>query len=130
MAITLSSTKIPINLIGDSAFPLMPISMKPYPNTDQLTEAEKFLNYRLAVARRDTDNAFGRLKGHFRLLQQMDSRLEITSDIIPCCAILHNFCEIMGDYFNPTWFYRSKSKDAHTSVIGANNSTKKILEKV
>ena len=57
-------------LIGDAAYPFLTWLMKAFRETPQTTAEAKHFNYRLSRARMVVENAFGRLKGRFRLLRK------------------------------------------------------------
>ena len=46
------------------------------------------------------EQAFGILKGRFRiLLKRMDIGLEYTVKTIIICCVLHNICQLRGDFY-------------------------------
>ena len=91
---------MPLLVLGDPAYPLLPWLMKGFPDNGNLNDEQKRFNYRLSRARMVVENAFGRLKGRWRiLLKRIDSKLENVQDIIVTCCILHNLCEEWGEDF-------------------------------
>lgn len=58
----ISGVEVPLYIIGDSAFKLSPLLMKPYAYRREQTAAEKRFNYILSKSRRVVENAFGHLK--------------------------------------------------------------------
>ena len=65
-------------LLSDSAYPMTLWQVKPFSFTLNLTEREKLFNKHLSLARVIVEQAFGVLKGRFRiLLKRMDIGLEI-----------------------------------------------------
>uniref|UniRef100_A0A8C3HBD3 DDE Tnp4 domain-containing protein n=1 Tax=Chrysemys picta bellii TaxID=8478 RepID=A0A8C3HBD3_CHRPI len=59
--ITVGDVEMPIVILGDPAYPLMPWLMKPY--TGSLDRSQELFNYRLRKCRMVVECAFGRLKG-------------------------------------------------------------------
>ena len=83
------------HLIGDSAFELHEHLLVPYaqPRTRDLTRTEKNFNTRLSRARACIENAFGFLKGRFRILKyQVNGDLDKAAKIMMACCVLHNIC--------------------------------------
>lgn len=102
--IRLNGTKIPLFLVGDSAYPICTWLMKPFPFSANLTPAQRSYNYHLSSARIVTENAFGRLKARWRrLYKRNDMNIEKVPCIITACCILHNICEVHKDSFNEHW---------------------------
>ncbi|XP_053892137.1 uncharacterized protein LOC128841270 [Malaclemys terrapin pileata] len=58
--ITVGDVEMPIVILGDPAYPLMPWLMKPY--TGSLASSQDLFNYRLSKCRMVVECAFGRLK--------------------------------------------------------------------
>ncbi|CAM5150989.1 unnamed protein product [Natator depressus] len=58
--ITVGDVEMPIVILGDPAYPLMPWLMKPY--TGSLDSSQELFNYRLSKCRMVVECAFGRLK--------------------------------------------------------------------
>ena len=100
----IAGVDVPLLILGDAAYPLLSWLMTPYRDSGRLTAAQKRYNYRQSRARMVVENAFGRLKGRWRvLLKRLDNRLDAVPHIIMTCATLHNICETFGDHFHEIW---------------------------
>lgn len=100
-SVLLDGVRVPVVLIGDSAFRLSDSMMKPYPFKINASNKEKNFNYSLSKCRRVVENAFGHLKARFRRLGKgLDNNIENVNVIIKCCCILHNFLNIQNEVIN------------------------------
>ena len=100
----INNVDVPVMILGDAAYPMLPWIMKPYPGTGTLSRKQRHFNYRLSRARMVVECAFGRLKGRWRcLLKRNDCELIFVSTIVNACCILHNLCEVHGDGFVEEW---------------------------
>ena len=83
-------------LVGDSANPLSPWLMKPYPDGTRDRDEIKF-NKELPSARVKGECAFGLLKSRWRVLQKrFDSSIAFAVKNAIACAVLHNLCIPLG----------------------------------
>jgi hypothetical protein len=95
---------VPLVIIGDPAYPLLPWLMKPFGHRGQLNRAQQRFNYRLSRARMTIENTFGRLKGRWRcLLKKNEFTLDKIHTVVLACCILHNVCEIHKEPFHNRW---------------------------
>ena len=84
--------KIGPYLIGDSAYPIAPWLLKPFPEGTR-NPTEFAFNKQLSSARVKVECAFGALKSRWRILQKrLDCDVEFSAKISVACAVLHNFC--------------------------------------
>ena len=84
-------------LVEDSAYPLGPWLLKPFPEATR-NPREIAFNKELSSARVKVECAFGILKSRWRILQKrLDSEIEFSSKITIAYAVLHNFCINAGD---------------------------------
>ncbi|XP_011405215.1 PREDICTED: protein ALP1-like [Amphimedon queenslandica] len=84
---------IPIFIIGDPAYPLMPYIMKEYAGGG-MKRQEQYFDFRLCSTRNVTECAFGRLKARFACLKHtMDKNMDDLPFITYACFVVHNYCE-------------------------------------
>ena len=94
---------VPICILGDPAYPLLPFIMNEFANGDRTPE-EKFFGYRLSLARMVIECTFGRLKARFGCLKKgMDINIDDLPYVIHSCFALHNFCEINNEVINTNY---------------------------
>ena len=99
--LTPDSEPVPVCILGDPAYPLLPYLMKEFPASGN-TVQEQFFGYKLSSARMTIECSFGRLKGRFGALRrEMDINVQDLWKVIHTCFILHNFCEINNDTVAP-----------------------------
>lgn len=59
---------IPLVILGDPAYLLLPWLMKAFPDNGRLSQEQKAFNHRLSHARVVIEHAYGRLKGRWRFV--------------------------------------------------------------
>ena len=81
--------KSPYVIVGEWAFPLTEHLQRPYCQRN-MEEREMVFNYRLSLARRVSENAFGVMSNRFRCLL---GNMQLDPDVacILACCVLHNF---------------------------------------
>ena len=92
-------------LVGDAAFPLSPTLMKCFDDRHgPLQPHERTFNFRLIRTRRVVEQAFGRLKARFRILEHSNiNRPRFAADVALVCCGLHNFCEGFRSQAGEAW---------------------------
>ncbi|XP_035676202.1 protein ANTAGONIST OF LIKE HETEROCHROMATIN PROTEIN 1-like [Branchiostoma floridae] len=102
----IDGVQVPVMLLGDPAYPLLPWLMKGYADNGRLDRAKTHFNFRLSSARMTVECAFGRLKGRWRCLaKRLDVDVGRVPQIVGVCCTLHNICEIHGEGFDMEWFF-------------------------
>lgn len=106
-------------ILGDSAFPFRPYLMKGFSGEPAEGTREHAFNYCIVCGRRVIENAFGRLKGCFRVLKAAKlNDPEWMTEITQACCALHNMCERRKSTYHDQWFSMSdedKYKDGNLS---------------
>ena len=81
---------LPYYFVGDEAFPLSEIMMRPYPG--KLEEPEKMFNYRLLQARRVIENVFGLLRTRWRIFSRpIKASVKSVENFAFAAIALHNY---------------------------------------
>nr|XP_048685785.1 uncharacterized protein LOC125626624 [Caretta caretta]XP_048685786.1 uncharacterized protein LOC125626624 [Caretta caretta] len=100
--ITVGDVEMPIVILGDPAYPLMPWLMKLYAGTPDSSK-EQF-NYRLSKCTMVVECALGHLKARWRsLLTRLDLSTTNIPIVIAACCVLHDICESKGETFMAGW---------------------------
>lgn len=95
--VNISGNEIGPYPVGDSAYPLSPWLMKPYPEGTRDRDEINF-NKELSSSRVKVECAFGLLKSRWRILQKrFDSSIDFAIKNAIACAVLHNLCIRLGD---------------------------------
>ncbi|CAM5160712.1 unnamed protein product [Eretmochelys imbricata] len=109
--ITVGEVEMPIVILEDPAYPLMPWLMKPY--TRHVDSSKERFNNRLSKGRMTVECAFDHLKACWRCLY---GKMDLANDNIPmliaACCTLHNICERNGESFTQGWTAEAQRLEA------------------
>ncbi|XP_067619899.1 uncharacterized protein [Eurosta solidaginis] len=105
----------PYFFVGDSAFPLKPNLMRPYPGRN-LSPAKRNYNKRLSFVRVHIENTFGILANRWRVLHTtIHAAPENVDKIVLATIVLHNYLMLdsSSGYFDPN---RASNKPLSTRM--------------
>lgn len=91
------------HLAGDSAYnPPLTWIMPAYkrPKNGHLPPSRRRFNTKLSKGRVKIENAFGFVKGRWRCLLNLLTRIPRAVQIVYVCTVLHNFCLLEGDFLD------------------------------
>ena len=99
-------------IVADSAFPLLPNMLKCYEPPPAHDTPEFFFNSLVIRARRVVENAFGRLKGRWRLLLKATNLRDpdFLADCTVLSCLLHNYCQHNNQTFDEELFIHPSSR--------------------
>ena len=124
---TIGGIEVPLLILGDPAYPLLPWLMKPYSDTGRLSRKQIDFNHRLSRARMVVENSFGRLKGRWRsLLKRNDTNVVFMPTYVTACCVLHNVCEVHRDGFNEEWLVDEQNINITDQSSGIVQSTSTV----
>ena len=90
-------------ILGDSAYPRFPWLLVPYAGTN-LSPNKSHFNVAHSSTRIITEDAYGQLKGRFRLIsKQVDIATCKVDQIVVACCTLHNVCINEKEAFLDEW---------------------------
>ena len=116
----IGGVSVPVVILGDPSYPLLPWLMKPYPGAG-LSVKEKKFNSRLSRARVVVECAFGRLKGRWcSLLKRNDIKIDFMTTFVTACYILHNICEVHHVSFDDQRLDEEVQESCTTSSTASN----------
>lgn len=93
-----SPENVPFVIVGDEAFGLSTVVMRPYGGT-YLSVKKKIFNYRLSRARRYIECTFGILSNKWRIFHRpLNVDIDLAEMIIKVCCLLHNFVRDRDGY--------------------------------
>ena len=129
---SIGGVDVPLQVLGDPAYPLLPWLMKAYPETGNLSRQQRHFNYRQSRARMVVENVFGRLKGRWRcLLKRMDYyEIQHSVNAIASCVVLQNLCEIEGDNCDPDWIHTEETSPHKISNTSQGSDAKNIRDAI
>ncbi|PKA59003.1 hypothetical protein AXF42_Ash001096 [Apostasia shenzhenica] len=85
-------------VVGGAGHPLLDWVLVPY-TSQSLTWTEHQFNQRIGEVRRVATAAFGRLKGRWGCLRRRSEvKLEDVPALVGACCVLHNICEMRGEF--------------------------------
>ncbi|KAG0434026.1 hypothetical protein HPB47_019404 [Ixodes persulcatus] len=96
---------IPLMLVGDPVYQLLPWILKGYVATKNgISQKDDSFNTYLSSARIVVEHAFGRMKGTWRIvLKRADIDYKFVPTMAAAVCVLHNFCELHSDRYNIEW---------------------------
>lgn len=79
-------------LLADSAYPSLSWIVPPFRDNGNLTEEQKKFNFKHSSTRIVVENAYGLLKGRFRLFHLENLDIKFSVKCVMACCVLHNIC--------------------------------------
>jgi hypothetical protein len=103
---------VPIMLVADSAYPLLPWLMTRFKDNGNLNHCQVKFNYQLSRARMVVECAFGQMKSRFRcLMKKSETYLEYLPSKVATCCVLHNLCKMREDALQQDEIVESFNED-------------------